>query len=455
MKNNFNKDFLFGAATSAPQTEGFNDKKFKSQSTWDYWYQNDSGLFFENIGPNDTNNTFSMYEEDIKCIKELGINSFRTSISWTRLLPNGYDLNQEAVDFYKAFFEKIKKNNVKLFVNLFHFDMPLWLDKKGGWTNNQAPSKFAYYAKKAFRLFGEYVDYWITFNEPTVHVECSYMKQCHYPAIVDSKQMIQAAFNTILASALAIKEFRNLKLKSKIGIILIMSPVYARSKRQKDLKAKKVSETILVDSFANASIKGTFSNELIHIIKKLNLMPNYEKNDLEIIKKNVVDFIGANYYQPIRVKASKKNNSKNLFENLFEHYDWKKKNVNPHRGWEIYPKGIYDVAKNITKKYPNLPWYVSENGIGVSNEEQFKQKGIINDQYRIDFLKDHLSYLFQALTEIKKNKCFGYHMWTLIDCWSWLNTYKNRYGFFSLDLESKARTIKQSGIWMKNFLKGK
>ena len=122
--------------------------------------------------------------------------------------------------------------------------------------------------------------------------------------------------------------------------------------------------------------------------------------------------------------------------------------MNPYRGWEIYPKAIYDIAKNIQENYGNIKWYISENGMGVENEEKFKdESGMIIDDYRIDFYKEHLAYLKKAIDE--GANCFGYHAWTSIDCWSWANAYKNRYGFISLDLKTQERTIKKSGYWFK------
>ena len=133
---------------------------------------------------------------------------------------------------------------------------------------------------------------------------------------------------------------------------------------------------------------------------------------------------------------------------FYQPYDWPKKKLNPHRGWEIYPEALYDVAMMMKENYHNMPWYVSENGIGVAAEETFMNAdGEIEDDYRIAFMKEHLSYLHQGIRE--GSNCFGYHAWTFVDCWSWLNGYKNRYGFYRLDLATRERSMKKSGRWMK------
>jgi 6-phospho-beta-glucosidase len=121
--------------------------------------------------------------------------------------------------------------------------------------------------------------------------------------------------------------------------------------------------------------------------------------------------------------------------------------MNPHRGWEIYPKGIYDLAINVRDNYNNIEWMISENGMGVEGEEKFIVNGVVEDDYRIEFYQDHLVWLHQAIGE--GSACMGYHVWTFIDCWSWTNAYKNRYGLVALDLATQQKTIKKSGHWFK------
>ena len=139
-----------------------------------------------------------------------------------------------------------------------------------------------------------------------------------------------------------------------------------------------------------------------------------------------------------------------LPEKHFEDYEWPEARINPHRGWEIYPKAIYDIAINVRDNYGNIPWYISENGMGVEGEAKFRNAdGVIDDDYRIDFIKEHLEWLHKGIEE--GANCFGYHLWTPIDCWSWMNAYKNRYGLIAVDdLATQKKTIKKSGVWFKS-----
>ena len=177
----------------------------------------------------------------------------------------------------------------------------------------------------------------------------------------------------------------------------------------------------------------------------------YTNEELDIIKNYTVDFLGVNYYQPRRVKAKESdfdNSNGWMPDKYFDNYEMPGRRMNIYRGWEIYPEAIYDIAINIRDNYNNIAWYISQNGMGVEGEDKFiNSEGYIEDDYRIDFLKEHLSYLHKAIEE--GSNCFGYHTWTPIDCWSWTNAYKNRYGFISVDLKTQKKTIKKSGKWIK------
>lgn len=447
----FPKNFYFGSATSSTQCEGAHNDGLKGKDIWDIWYEQEPYRFFDEVGPQNTSTFYKNYKSDIQLLKETGHNSFRTSISWSRLFPNGFgEINQDAVKFYRNVFEELKKNNIEPFVNLFHFDMPYELQKIGGWENRKVVDYYRQYSKKCFELFGDIVKRWFTFNEPIVHVECGYLLCYHYPCKVDPKLAVQVAFHTALASAFAIKEYHDLKQGGKIGIVVNLTPAYPRSGNESDVKAANIAELFANKSFLDPAVKGEYPKELIEIIKNHNLMPEYQREDLDVIKNNTVDFLGVNYYQPVRVcaKSTLPNpDAPFMPDYYFDYYSMPGRKMNPYRGWEIYPQGIYDIAMNIKNNYGNIEWMITENGMGVENEGRFVKDGIIQDDYRIEFYKDHLTYLAKGIEN--GSNCIGYHVWTFIDCWSWLNAYKNRYGLVELNLETQERIIKKSGYWFK------
>ena len=453
----FPDNFYFGSATSATQCEGAYNRDGKGLNIWDLWSNTEPNRFFNGVLSYDTSTFYDNYKEDIKLLKEIGHNSFRTSISWSRLFPNGYgEINKKAVEFYRNVFEELKKNDMEPFVNLYHFDMPASLQEIGGWENYNVTEYYKEYAKTCFELFGDIIKRWFTFNEPIVHVECGYLNCYHYPCKVDPKAAVQVAYHTALASAKDIREYHKLNQGGKIGIVLNLTPAYPRSDNPADVKAARIAELFANKSFLDPSVKGEYDNELIDMIKEHNIMPKYTDEDLNIIKENTVDFLGVNYYQPIRVCARRSMpNPEAPFtpDYYYDNFEMPGRKMNPYRGWEIYPKGIYDIAINIKNNYGNIEWMITENGMGVENEERFKVNGRIEDDYRIDFYKDHLTWLHKGIEE--GSNCIGYHVWTGIDNWSWLNAYKNRYGLVELDLKTQKRTIKKSGEWFKELSKNK
>ncbi|MEB6243512.1 glycoside hydrolase family 1 protein [Staphylococcus gallinarum] len=449
MNISFPKHFWWGSAASATQTEG--TQNIDDQTNWDYWYQQEPNRFFDQVGPDVTSNFYYTYKDDIQLMKATGHNSFRLSISWTRLINQETgDVNEAAVDFYNKVIDELISNDIEPFVNLYHFDMPLKQQEQGGFESKVVVKHYLDYAQTCFELFGDRVTKWFTFNEPIVPVEGGYFYNFHYPDVNDAKRGIQFAFHTILANAKVIELFKSRGYQGEIGIILNLTPSYPRSNNHADVRAAEIADLFFNRSFLDPVTKGEFPSSLIEILEQHDLLPEYEAKDLQVIKQNTIDLLGVNYYQPRRIKAKDNLPNPNAPfkpEYYFDNYEMPGRKMNPYRGWEIYPKGIYDIMINLKQNYSNIKSFISENGMGVENEQRFLKDGRIEDDYRIRFLQDHLYWLHRALDE--GANCHGYHMWTFMDNWSWINAYKNRYGFISVDLENQKRTIKKSGYWFK------
>lgn len=455
----FPDQFWWGGATSGIQSEGAFFKQHKNM--FDYWYEINPDAFYDSVGPGVTSNFYYTYKEDIALMASLGLNSARTSIQWSRLIDDfeTASVNQDAVDFYNKVIDEFVKHNITLVLNLHHFDLPMELyEKYGGWESAHVADLYAKYAKTAFELFGDRVKYWTTFNEPIVNIEGGYLYQFHYPLLVDGAKACKVMYNINLASAKAIEAFRKTSCcqsGGKIGIVLNLTPAYPRNPDDpEDVKAAQFSDTFFNYSFLDPAVKGCFPKLLLQYLEQEGVLWPYNENEIELIKNNTVDFLGVNYYFPRRVKKRENAHSYTGFmpDKFFEEYDMPGKRMNPYRGWEIYPGAVYDIAKIIQDKYGNIPWYIAENGMGVQNEERFKnEEGMIEDDYRIEFYKEHLFHLHRAIEE--GANCFGYHVWTPFDCWSFINAYKNRYGLISVDLATQKRTVKKSGYWMSKVVK--
>lgn len=454
MQYNFPKNFLWGAAFSGPQTEGFGTTDGKSQSIWDFWYQKDQNRFFNKMSV--VGNFYQKYQEDITLAQQLKFNSLRTSIQWSRLIPDGKTVNEKAVTFYRNVWQTMLDKGIKPIVNLQHFDMPMWAQEIGGWENPEVIKAFVFYAETCFKLFSDQVKMWTTFNEPIVTVEAGYLYDMHYPNIINLKAAMQVQWNSLLAHIQAVAAFKKLNISdAKIGIILNITPALARSNNPDDLKAAEYAELFQSKCYLDPVVKNDYPKKLIELSKKYNFAWKINDEDWQwIVNKNYkVDFLGINYYTPLRVKSNDYLmdwNSSVTPHYFFQPYTMPYRRVNPYRGWEIYPKAIYLALKTIQEQYDNIPVYISENGMGVENEERFLQDNVINDDYRIEFFQEHLAWVNKAINE--GSNCFGFHIWTLVDNWSWCNAYKNRYGAISLDLKTNERKLKKSAAFWQNLV---
>lgn len=452
MKYKFPEGFLWGAATSGIQTEGNKDKA--NESIWDLWYEKQPERFALDIGPELVCDTYSKYEEDVDLMEKISLNSVRTSIQWSRLIVDFEEVtvDEKAVEFYKDYFAKMRKQGVEPIVNLFHFDMPRQLQEQyGGFESKHVATLFAKYAAKAFELFKDEVKYFTTFNEPIVPVEGGYFYDFHYPCKQDAKMGIQVGFNTLLAHSLAVKAYKEGNYDGEIGVILNLTPSYPRSESAEDLQAANFADLFFNRSFLDPIVKGEFPSELTDIFKQFNVMPEYTSEELSLIKDEAIDFLGVNYYVPRRVKAKDYSQLTTFTkpEDFFDYHVNEEGRFNKYRdNNEIWPVSVYDIATNIRENYGNIKWYLAEIGIAMDLASEGEPvNGVINDQFRTELLKEHLIQLHKGIEE--GSNCFGVHMWTFIDCWSWCNSFVRRYGFYRLDLETNERIIKSNALWFK------
>lgn len=451
----FPENFWWGAATSGPQSEGRFAKKHAN--VFDYWYEKEPEAFYHSVGPDTASNFYNSYKADIQLMKKIGLNSVRTSIQWSRLIDDfeSCTVNEEAVEFYNSMIDAFAKEQIHLVMNLHHFDLPAELyHEYGGWESKHTVELFAGFAEKCFELFGDRIKDWTIHNEPMVVVEGEYLYQFHYPNLVDGKKAVQAAYNLSLAAAIVVQRFRKMDMPQnggRIGNILNLTPIYPASDSKEDLEAARVAELWHNKAFLNPSILGEFPEELVELLEKDGVLWESSGEELRTIKENTIDFLGVNFYHPERVKApeiSPDSVGSWMPDRYYDHYDMPGRRMNIDKGWEIFPRALYDIALSVKNDYNNIPWFVSENGMGVSKEERFlNDEGIIQDDYRIDFIQEHLEWLYKGIQE--GSNCFGYHLWTPIDCWSWKNAYRNRYGFISNNIHTQIKTIKKSGYWFK------
>lgn len=452
--------FKFGSSASAFQTEGWTGKKPHQENYVDMMYKDAPERWYQGIGTTIATDFYNRYEEDIKLMKELGIQVYRTSIDWSRFITD-YETNeidQDALEFYTKVIDCMLENGIEPMICLEHWEVPKYLvEKYGSWKSLKVKELFVGYGKKVIDAFQDKVKIWWTINEPIVVPELGYMTGEMYPYIEDAKMATQMNYYRVLATSELVEYYKNKGYDGKIGIILNPSPAYPKCPvNPLDVKASRVAELFNFRLYTDPLINGKFAEDYIELLKKHNIMFEYTDEQLEIIEKNPIQVLGINYYQPQRVKQRTNAwNPDKPFqpEYYFERYFPQGVRMNFSRGWEIYPKGIYDMLKTIQNEYKNIECWITENGMGVEGEEKFKnENGVIQDDYRIEFLSEHMAWMLKAIAE--GVNCVGFLNWTFTDNLSPRNAFKNRYGFVEIDLEdNRNRRIKKSGHWVKELMK--
>ncbi|VBB06991.1 Hypothetical protein LUCI_2235 [Lucifera butyrica] len=462
MKYYLPKNFMLGASAAAWQTEGWTGKKPGQDSLLDAAYKYSPERWHEGYGPAVATDFYNRYKEDCALMKALGIKAYRTSIDWSRFIQNYEtgEVNEEAAQFYSKVVDELIKNGVEPIICLEHWELPNYLyEKYGGWNSKQVVECYVKYAAAAFKLLGDRVRYWFTFNEPIVFPLLGIMEGVWYPYKADTREAMQWNYHKVLATAKAVKLYHEqdygYKQGGKIGIILNSAVVYPRSQSADDLQAAKMCDLFENRIYADPCINGEFPAEYFALLEQHGCMIDVEAAELAIIKANPVDVLGFNYYTPKRVKARTAAWNPAVKFNpryYYDDYELQGRKMNPSRGWEIYAKGLYDYAMVLKNEYNNIPWIVTENGMGVAEENRYKDTaGVIQDDYRINYVADHLRWLWKAVEE--GSNCFGHLMWNFTDNVSPYNAFKNRYGYVEIELENnRNRRIKKSGYWFQKMV---
>lgn len=452
MKYRFPKDFKWGSAVWALGTEGCLNKGGRVPTVFDEYYRLSPESFYNQVGPDETLNWYEDYDKYAKLAADIKHNSFRTSILWARLMPDGKTVNQEAVAFYRNLFTSFKSRGMELSIVLYWFDMPLYLEEKGGFGSREVVDLFEDYCRQCFDLFDDLVDIWYIYNEAIVDIQMKYVWQGCYPNKIDFKYANQVIYNMCVGHAKGIKAYKEKARSSKIGTVMNVALPYVRSQSKEDLKALEYFEQLYIRCFMDPIFKGVINPRWIEILKKYDVLPVMEESDLKLIKENKVeDIMGLNIYFPERIKAKESPvdpNAPITFDTFYDPYDMPGKKMNKDRGWEIYPKIMYDTLMWIKDEYGNIETRITENGMGVQNESRFRdESGMIQDDYRIEYVKTHLEWAHKAIEE--GCNLTGYNMWSFIDLWSPSNQFKNCYGFYEFDLETKESRRKKSADWFE------
>lgn len=453
------QDFFFGAATSALQCEGHHSHLGKEKTTWDYWYQQDPNAFYDQIDNSIAVDFYHKYCEDIDLASEIGLDSIRFSLPWSRIIMADGKINTAAITHYHDLIDYCLSKNIEPVVCLFHFDMPMYIQQLGGWESRQVLDLFVSFAEVCFREYGHKVKKWFTHNEPYVPIEGCYFHGFHYPFIMDFERGQKATLFTALSSAMVINKYKQLReeqiVNGQIGAVLSINLAMAKDEHEpRDIDAADKMNILYNDSLLSMMGAGVVSEAYKKLMNELEIDISYfTTEDEKTLLSGRCEIMGINYYFPRRVQAKKNGYDYPITkpESFADDYQLPNRRFNIDRGWEIYPQGIYDTLQYVRSYVGDMWLYISENGMGRKGRELEDTDPVtkyVEDDERIEFVSEHLYWILKAKDDgVNVN---GYHMWALMDNWSMSNAFKNKYGFLHVDFENDMkRSIKKSGYWIK------
>jgi beta-glucosidase len=436
LKLQFPKNFLWGTATSSYQIEGGAFEEGKGLSNWDVFTKKKGKI--KNFDNGDIAcDHFHKYKEDVALIKKLNIHSYRFSISWPRVIPNGIgQVNQKGLDFYDRLVDELLRKQILPFVTLYHWDLPNALEEKGGWLNRDTAYHFADYTDVILKKLGDRVKHWITLNEPWIVMVAGYVLGAHAPGLRKPYSSLRVAHNLLLAHGLGLERIRSHSPKAIAGLTNALTPVYS-NQLNKEGKAVRRANALMNQLWLDPLYKGKYPTEIESAVLSQN-KHNIKDGDMELISRKT-DFMGVNHYSRMIVKSI----PFPLFR-FFPVLPAAESTQFTTMGWEIYPQGFYDLLKWLAKEYGNQPIYITENGI---SQTDVVKDGKVEDPSRIQYLKEYLLSMLKAMEEGVDVR--GYFLWSFLDNFEWQEGYEKQFGIVYVDRQSSdlKRIPKASAQW--------
>jgi beta-glucosidase len=442
-REQFGDDFEWGVTISAFQNEGWSNADGKGPSIWDTFTSNTSNINnADKIGH--ASNFYKQFEEDIKLASQMGLDVFRFSISWTRILPNGTGtVNAKGIAFYNKVIECCLSNGLKPYVTLYHWDLPQVLHEEGGWTNRQIVDWFLAYTEVCVQQFGDRVKHWVVMNEPMTFTGLGYFMGYHAPASKGIINFLMAAHHAVLCMAQGGRLIRKYIPDAQIGVALSCSYVKPVNRFPKNVRAAKRMEALLNRFFIEPLLGMGYPTDVMPALKMIHMI--FKKGDEQRMHFDF-DFIGLQYY--FRVVARHSLNPPILFADEIPPVE--RKAILNTMNLDVYPKGLNKLL-HFYAAYPKVKSIVlSESGVCFPDF-------LVNDHvYDTRRLKYHQKMLRQVKKAINQGLPIkGYFVWTLVDNFEWKEGFEPRFGLVYVDFKTQKRTIKHSGNWFREFLKGK
>jgi beta-glucosidase len=436
----FPPTFLWGAATSSYQIEGAVNEDGRGRSIWDDFTMIPGKTHSDENGAV-TIDHYHRYADDIALMARLGLKSYRFSIAWPRIFPDGTGaINEAGLAFYDRLIDTLLAHNIEPAITIYHWDLPSTLYLKGGWLNRATSYAFADYAEVVFKRYKDRVSIWQTLNEPWCSAFLGYGSGWHAPGHTNLAEALTASHYLLLGHGLALQRMRALaSSKHKFGLTMLLSPVYSGNETPETARAVFQEDTFLNTWLCDPIFKGTYPAE---IVRRLGGTLPIQTGDMATIS-SPIDFLGVNYYTRVLLRGVEQNG-----EVQAQRIQPVPEACYTSMGWEIYPQGLTDLLVRLHQEYAPNAIYITENG--SSFEDTVSEDGKVHDPRRNEYLKLHLAACAEAIR--KGVPVQGYYLWSIFDNFEWGEGYSKRFGIVYIDYKTQERIIKDSGYWYASLI---
>ncbi|WP_037409252.1 GH1 family beta-glucosidase [Candidatus Solirubrobacter pratensis] len=436
-EGSFPTGFRFGAATAAYQIEGAAREDGRGESIWDRFCTLPGAVANGDTGDVACDH-YHRWEEDLDLLSALGLESYRFSIAWPRVQPDGRGaLNAKGVAFYRRLVEALLERGIEPVATLYHWDLPQARQLAGGWAVRETASYFAEYAAAMAGALGDVVEGWVTHNEPWVVAFLGHAHGVKAPGVRDWRTALTVSHNLLVSHGLAVDALRA-GSDAPVGITLNLTPM-------RPVAPKDVAAAVRLDGhqnrwFLDPVLRGTYPEDMVeHYERRFGTLGFGE---LEVIARPI-DFLGVNYYNPAAVRAARR--VAPLEAELVT-----ARPPTTAMGWTVDAEGLHEVLTRLRRDYGDLTIYITENGAAFDDERA--TDGTIEDPSRVAYLADHIEAVRRAIADgvdIRR-----YYAWSLLDNFEWEHGYEKRFGIVGVDFGTQVRTVKRSGLWYRDYIAG-
>jgi beta-glucosidase len=430
----FPTDFLWGAATASYQIEGSPLADGAGPSIW-HRFSHTPGLTENGDTGDIACDHYRRYESDVALMADLGMNAYRFSISWGRILPDGFGrANRKGIDFYSRLVDALLARGITPNATLYHWDLPAALDDRGGWLNRDIAGWFSEYATTMFNALGDRVPMWTTINEPWVVSDGGYLYGKLAPGHRNLFEAPIVSHNLLRAHGVGVEAFRasGAAKSARIGLVVNLEPKYPASDSAEDIAATTRADAYMNRQYLDPVFFGRYPDEMREIFGEA--WPDFSAEELKSIAQPL-DFLGINYYtrsvvrHDVEISLGRTGRVPQI------------ESIHTETGWEVYPPALTRVLLWVKERYGDIPLYITENGAAFYDPPAVD--GTVDDPQRVAYLRDHLTAAREAIKQ--GVQLCGYFVWSLLDNFEWSHGYSRRFGIVHVNYDTQERTIKSSG----------